>query len=150
MQYSSEKAMLAYAKFLRDIPSLSFDSKNPHFKNEYLSLPGLIEAITPTLLKHNAVLTTGTTVMPELEGVNILEAEFIFVDGTEVHVVKSTMAVPILDNPQHYGSYLTYSRRYLILAALGQAPDKDDDASSVAVTAAPLNKQRKLGGLKRG
>lgn len=148
MQYSSERAQQLYFDFIQDLPNLTFDSKNPHFKNEYLSLPGLLEALTPVLRKHSAILTTGTSVRSETEDFNLLEVEFLFKDQDgSMHTVKSLTLVPALDNPQHMGSYLTYARRYAILAALGVAADKDDDAQTIATTATSL--KRTGGGLKR-
>lgn len=147
MQYSSAKAALRYAAFLKDVPALNFDSKNPHFKNEYLSLPGLLDAIKPALEKHNAVLTTGTTIWSEVEGFNVLDVEFLFVDGDEAHTARSLTLVPSLDNPQHFGSYLTYARRYAILSALGAAADKDDDAQATATVSTSFQPSRR--GLQR-
>lgn len=146
MHYSSSTAAARYAAFLQDLPSLTFDAKNPHFKNQYLSLNGLLDAITPVLKKHNAYLTTGLNAAHSSE-FNTLEVEFVFLSEDGADTVRSTMYIPVLDNPQHFGSYLTYSRRYAILSALGVAPDEDDDAES-SVTAKSITTRQ--GGLPRG
>ncbi|QKE60838.1 DNA repair protein RAD52-like protein [Arthronema virus TR020] len=152
MYYSSPTAVVRYAAFLSDLPSLTFDAKNPHFKNSYLSLNGLLDAITPVLKEHNGYLTTGLSAAHSGE-FNTIEVEFVFLTEDKSDVagqVRSTMYVPVLDNPQHFGSYLTYARRYAILTALGVAPDADDDAESSVTATSFTNKTTRQGGLPRG
>lgn len=133
MQYSSHLAAIKFAKLINDLPDLSFDSKNSHFKNEYLSLNGLLDAIKPVLKAHNAVLTTGLYVREtEAELFNVMRIVFTFIEGEEVHTAESHVIIPNLENPQQFGSYVTYVKRYAILSSLGVAADKDDDANESA------------------
>lgn len=151
MNFSNDTAVIKFAAFLQDLPSLTFDAKNTHFKNRYLTLNGLLDTITPVLRKHNGFLTTGLSVSHSNE-FNTIEVEFVFLNDENTDVVglvRSTMYVPVLDNPQHFGSYLTYAKRYAILSALGVAPDEDDDAES-AVTATSITTKSRQGGLPRG
>lgn len=47
--------------------------------------------------------------------------------------IETSQPVPAITNPQDYGSWLTYMRRYQLSSLLGLATDEDVDASGVEV-----------------
>jgi hypothetical protein len=119
---------------LAAIPTLKKDASNPHFKNHYLTIEGLIEGVKPILLAHNFVLlqpvtsegpaVTVTTILRHISGEQLASALTLTVRGEATS--------------QALGSAITYARRYgagglLGLAtSLDSASDDDGNAASAA------------------
>jgi len=119
--------------------SLKFDSKNPHFKNKYLSLSGTIAAVTPELHKRGLVMTQEPTVVGGQFGIQTTIREQVLPrdeDGGfdidprfEPFFTQGFWPVNIGNDPQKTAGATTYARRYSILACLGLCAE-DDDAES--------------------
>ena len=97
-------------------------STNPHFKSRYADLSACVEAVIEglngagiALVQRTSEDTTGVTV----ETVFIHESGELLECG-KLHVPASKQ------DPQGYGSALTYARRYSLMAACGIAPEDDD------------------------
>lgn len=109
------KAQKAFAPALKT-------NTNPHFKSRYVGLDGCIEAVIDALNNNGIALlqpthedSTGVTV----ETLFLHESGEIL-SGGKLHVPASKQ------DPQGYGSALTYARRYSLMAACGIAPEDDD------------------------
>lgn len=102
------------------------DSKNPHFKNTYVDINGVLEAILPRLNESKVLLLQPTFTT---NGVNYLQTKLVdYEDGSEI--VSDMILPPNLD-AQKTGSALTYYRRYMLVSMLGlQAVDDDGKAGS--------------------
>jgi hypothetical protein len=97
-------------------------SSNPHFKSKYADLAACIEAVVDALNNNNIMMTQRTH---EVESGVMVETVFIHSSGEELSSGK--LHVPAAKNdPQGYGSALTYARRYSLMAACGIAPEDDD------------------------
>ena len=97
-------------------------STNPHFRNKYAALDACVEAVLDAL-NDNGIMLMQQTHMCE-DGV-IVETTFIHESG-EIYS-GGRLHVPAAKNdPQGYGSALTYARRYSLQAACGIAPEDDD------------------------
>lgn len=118
------KKLLEVQQELAD--KVHFDATNPHFKNEYVSLPGLLKLIRPLLWERNILL------MQPLEH-NTVVTTFIDVEDQERIEYCATLVME-KDSPQAAGSAITYFRRYSLLSALGLVGDADDDAESATTT----------------
>lgn len=109
-------------------------SSNPHFKSKYADLAGCLEAV------NDALLEAGIAVYQETfecsDGV-IVETVFMHESGETLRGGK--LHVPAAkQDPQGYGSALTYARRYSLMAACGIAAEDDDgNAASKPRTAKP-------------
>jgi len=97
-------------------------STNPHFKSRYADLAACVEAVIDALNNNGIALiqrnyedTTGVTV----------ETLFIHESGETLECGKLHVPASKQD-PQGYGSALTYARRYSLMAACGIAPEDDD------------------------
>jgi hypothetical protein len=95
---------------------------NPHFRTKYADLSACVEAVIDALNDNGIALIqrqheseTGVTV----ETVFLHESGEIFECG-RLHVPAAKQ------DPQGYGSALTYARRYALMAACGIAPEDDD------------------------
>jgi hypothetical protein len=105
---------------------------NPHFKSRYADLAGCMEAVNDALLDQGIALyqetsedSTGVTV----ETVFLHESGETF-RGGKLHVPASKQ------DPQGYGSALTYARRYSVMAACGIAAEDDDGNAAAKAKAA--------------
>ena len=109
------KAQKAFAPALKT-------ATNPHFRSKYVDLAGCIEAVIDALNANGIALVqrthqddTGVTVETLL-----IHESGETISGGMLHVPASKQ------DPQGYGSALTYARRYSIMAATGIAPEDDD------------------------
>lgn len=95
---------------------------NPHFRSKYAALDACVEAVIDALNNNGIFLMQYTH--PCEDGV-IVETMFIHESGE--HMSGGRLHVPASkQDPQGYGSALTYARRYSLQAACGIAPEDDD------------------------
>jgi|HubBroStandDraft_6_1064221.scaffolds.fasta_scaffold01839_24 hypothetical protein len=124
-----EEALLAVQA---EAPTLQKDAINPHFKNKYVSLDTLMDAVLPILNKHGLVWVT----MPsqDAEGRPVLRYRLIHAAGksqAERNSIEGSMALMLTkQDPQGQGSAITYARRYSLMAVLGLVANEDDDAKA--------------------
>jgi hypothetical protein len=111
------------------------DKSNPHFKSRYADLATCIEAVDDALLEAGIVFYQETS--EDSAGVTV-ETVFLHQSGESLRCGK--LHVPAAkQDPQGYGSALTYARRYSLMAACGIAAE-DDDGNAASKPAPP--KQR--------
>ena len=108
-------------------------STNPHFRSKYVDLAGCIEAVVDALNSAGIALIQRTS--EDNIGVTV-ETVFVHESGEMLECGKLHVPASKQD-PQGYGSALTYARRYSLMAACGIAPEDDDGnaASKVKVSA---------------
>lgn len=108
-------------------------SSNPHFRSRYADLSACVEAVIDALNNNGIALTQ--RVSPCDDGV-IVETVFIHESGELINCGQ--LHVPAAkQDPQGYGSALTYARRYSLMAACGIAPEDDDGNAASKRPAAP-------------
>ena len=100
------------------------NSTNPHFKNKYADINGLIETVEPILLEQGLLL-----LQPIAEG--IISTSIIDIESGQS--VVSSMRLPEIQDPQKVGSAVTYYRRYTLQSLLSLQAE-DDDANSASAT----------------
>ena len=97
-------------------------STNPHFRSQYADLSACVEAVIDGLNSAGIALMQRTS--EDATGVTV-ETVFIHESGEMLECGK--LHVPAAkQDPQGYGSALTYARRYSLMAACGIAPEDDD------------------------
>lgn len=97
-------------------------STNPHFRSKYVDLAGCIEAVVDALNAAGIALIQRTS--EDNTGVTV-ETVFLHESGEMLECGKLHVPASKQD-PQGYGSALTYARRYSLMAACGIAPEDDD------------------------
>jgi hypothetical protein len=97
-------------------------STNPHFRSKYVDLAGCVEAVIDAL-NENGIFLMQTS--HECSDGVIIETIFIHESGEQISAGKLHVPASKQD-AQGYGSALTYSRRYSLMAACGIAPEDDD------------------------
>jgi hypothetical protein len=112
----------AFVKAKRSFGPALKDKTNPAFRSKYADLGACLEAVEDALLENGIALLQETFEDPS--GVTV-ETVFLHESGEERRCGKLHVPASKQD-PQGYGSALTYARRYSLMAACGIAPEDDD------------------------
>lgn len=97
-------------------------SSNPHFKSKYADLSNVVEAVIDALNINGIAMIQQTH--EDATGVTV---ETMFLHESGESLTSGKLHVPAAkQDPQGYGSALTYARRYSLMAACGIAPEDDD------------------------
>jgi hypothetical protein len=114
------------------------DKNNPAFKgSKYADLAACLEAVDDACLANGIALYQET--FEDATGVTV-ETVFLHESGESLRCGKLHVPASKQD-PQGYGSALTYARRYSILTACGIAAE-DDDGNAASQTASKPAAQR--------
>lgn len=97
-------------------------STNPHFKSKYADLAACVEAVDDSFLDNGIVMYQET--FEDDSGVTV-ETVLLHESGESIRCGKLHVPASKQD-PQGYGSALSYARRYSLMAACGIAPEDDD------------------------
>jgi hypothetical protein len=97
-------------------------STNPAFRSKYAKLENCIDAVIDALNDNGIMLMQNTH-----EHLNGIVVETLFLHESGEVVSNGKLYVPAAKNdPQGFGSALTYARRYSLMSACGIAPEDDD------------------------
>lgn len=107
-------------------------SKNDHFKNKYADLAACVDAVIDALNENGLALIQTTH---ECDSGVCVETILVHESGGAMSGGKLRVPAPKQD-PQGYGSALTYARRYSLMATCGIAPE-DDDGNAASRPGAP-------------
>jgi hypothetical protein len=104
-------------------------SSNPHFRSKYASLDAVIDAVIDGLHDEGFALTQYTE--DNKEGAFV---RTVLLHESGGLLTLGELFMPAVKNdPQGFGSALTYCRRYSLLSAMGIAPE-DDDGNAASKT----------------
>lgn len=106
------------------------DATNPAFRSKYADLGAVWEAVKPALQANGFVVVQS----PNFEG------DIMWLETTLLHVSGERMTGryplrPSKQDPQGFGSALTYARRYSLSSMLGVVADEDDDGNAASAPA---------------
>ena len=112
----------ALLKAQKNITFALMDKVNPHLKSKYADLPSVIDSIK-TALNDAEIMFMQT---PEsMQDMHLQMTTRLIHNSGEW--IESTMMMPLVkQDPQGYGSALTYARRYSLAAITGLYQDDDD------------------------
>jgi len=125
----------ALAKCQGEIIPASKDSDNPFFKSKYADLSAILEAVRKPL-QNNGLSITQTTKYENQ--IIILITTLRHESGEEVS--GEYPVIPLKQDPQGFGSALTYARRYALQSILMVAAEDDDDGNAASQTKPPVKK----------
>jgi len=116
----------ALVKFQSQLKPVNKDSENPFFKSSYADLSSILQSVMPLLSANGLALIQPMKVQ---DNATVLITSLIHESG---EVLSSEMILPNHQDPQKYGSLITYYKRYQLQAMLGiSTKDEDDDANSL-------------------
>lgn len=110
-----------------DIGAAVKGSQNPYFKSKYADLQAVIEAVKEPLNKHGISflqLVNSNGDGDKLETILLHESGQFISAESKVYCNKP-------NDPQAFGSGITYAKRYALQAALG-LPTEDDDGNAAS------------------
>lgn len=122
-------------KAQREIEGAAKDKTNPHYRSKYADLASVADACKPALNRHGIAYVQAPE--PSESGTLALTTMLVHESG---EWISGTCTMPLPKNdPQGYGSAMTYARRYALAAMVGVCPE-DDDAEAATPKTAPSNK----------
>lgn len=128
----------ALIKFQSEMKPVTKDAFNPHYKKPYADLSSVLVDALPILTKNGLGITQTLQQNGELL---FLKTSLIHTSG---EFIDSTVGVPQMQDPQKLGIWITYLKRYSLMAMLGVATE-DDDANGVSIDMVPGNQNAVAG-----
>ena len=129
MERNSSESTKALAKALiqvqRQLQPAAKDARNPFCGNNYASLNSVMDTCRAALLTNGILLTQ----IPVPSDGSHMSLETRLTHAESGEWISGTMVMPLAKNdPQTFGSAITYARRYSLSAMLGIVTEDDDDA----------------------
>ena len=120
-----------------EMDNASKNATNPAFRSKYANLEGVIDAVKPALNSHGiAFLQTGS---PSTPGMLTLTTRLIHSSG---EWMEDTAECSLSKNdPQGFGSAMTYLRRYNIASICG-ITQEDDDGNAASQPSTSFSQSR--------
>ena len=106
---------------------LSKDKNNPFYNHKYTDINSIIEMLKPIMRDEGLLLLQPLT---NVDGRPAITTRIQYKD----EVFETTITLPDLDNPQKFGSAVTYYRRYMIQSLLFIQAEDDDGNSAIPAT----------------
>jgi len=134
MEAGQKTGLLAAAlmKVQATLKHAAKDSVNPHFKTKYADLGSVWDACREALQANG--FAVAQTMAPAAAGWVCVETRLLHVSGEQL---VSSCVLPVVKNdPQAYGSAITYGRRYGLGAMVGVIGEDDDDANAASARSA--------------
>jgi len=113
------------------------DSKNPFFKSSYADLTSIVEAIKKPLSENGLAYSQ---LAESSEG--LVKITTILMHSSGQWIRGTLHLAPVKNDPQSYGSAVTYGRRYGLQAIVGLSADEDDDGNAATGNAPPKQPQK--------
>lgn len=141
---STKNINTALAKAQATIGFAIKDTMNPYFKAKYADLASVWRAIHESLSANELCVV-------QSPGINIPVGTTVFVSvdtrighSSGEWMMGTCMVPPVKQDPQAYGSSITYARRYALSAFMGVIQDDDDgEAAMNRGAAAPAKQETK-------
>lgn len=115
-------------------------SKNPYFKSNYADLTAVIDSVKEPLNSHGISflqLVNSSENGDTVETILLHESGQYISTETKVYCAKP-------NDPQAFGSGITYSKRYALQAALGLPTEDDDGNAASGKTTTPAKPDAEL------
>lgn len=130
VQYS--KLATALAKAQSVMGGAKKDKKNPFFKSSYADLSSVFDVLREPFAANGLSVTQLMDVLES--GRSVMITRLMHLSG---EFLESKVMLTDIPDPQKLGAYMTYMRRYCLMAIAGiPAEDDDGNIASAAVKAA--------------
>ena len=128
MNHQINELAAALARAQSEMRNPTTNATNPFFKSKYAPLNEVINVTKPILSKYGLSFIQMATTKEMAVGV----ATMLLHESGQYILSEYLWLTPVKDDPQAYGSALTYARRYSLCAVLGVVGDKDDDGNAAS------------------
>lgn len=113
-----------------EIKPIEKDSQNPHFKNYYFDISGLLAAVKPILTKYGVILMQPLVMAGERAAI-----QTVLIDADSGEAMESMTFLPEVTDPQKFGAAVSYYRRYALTSLLAlEGEDTDAEGVNTAKT----------------
>jgi len=130
------KIAAAFVKAQKEFGPALKNKSNSHLKSRYADLESCIDAVLGALNNNGIALMQHTH---DCDNGVVVETVFLHESGEMLSTGRLHVPAPKQD-PQGYGSALSYARRYALMTACGIAPEDDDgQAASKQTKATPFD-----------
>ena len=119
----------AMSKFRKQLKQPKLDGGNPFFKSGYVTLEGVQKAVDEAL-KDTGLSYVQKVYNDDNGGVGV-ETIIMHEEGESLSSGPLSLR-PTKNDPQGYGSAITYAKRYQLAAMFGISSDKDDDGNAAS------------------
>lgn len=129
MKHSDKLDLLfkALTTFRKQVKQPVKSADNPFFKSKYVDIDGVVKAIDDGCKETGLSFVQETVSEPGDKGVSVTT---IITHESGQFIELGSLSLPAdKQNPQGFGSALTYAKRYSLSAAFGITSDIDDDAN---------------------
>jgi hypothetical protein len=117
----------ALSKAQSEYPVIGHNKDNPYFKSRYTDLDTILRAVRPPLTKYGLSVTQQIRINDE--GATVLHTRLRHSTGQWIEC--QSRIIPLKNDPQAFGSMLTYYKRYSLMSLLAitvSNDESDDDA----------------------
>jgi ribosomal protein L40E len=115
----------AFLKAQESIEAVKKGAENPFFKSKYADLPSVIDACKGILNKQ------GIAILQPIIG-DFVETRLIHVESGEWLASKTKIVCKVDNDPQAYGSAITYARRYGLQSMVFMSAEDDDGEGAMS------------------
>lgn len=117
----------AFIKLQAAIKPAIKDASNPAFKSKYADLGAVWDAVREPLTQHGFAI-----IQPTNFDERDMWLETIILHESGEKITGRYPLRPVKQDPQGYGSAITYAKRYALCAMLGVVADIDDDGNAAS------------------
>lgn len=118
------------------------DSVNPHFNNRYASLKATLKSVRDACKTQGIAYMQKLTYAATSEEIDVSRRELVsYVTDGQEKLELSRFPVECPQNPQSFGSNLTYAKRQQAQADWGITGEPDDDGEAAAANVGQVPRQ---------
>ncbi|KXT67654.1 Phage-associated recombinase [Streptococcus gallolyticus] len=128
----------AFSKTQQELKQPLKDAANPFFKSTYVPLENVAESITETATKNGLAFSQE----PSFDDGMVTVTTLVMHSSGEWIEYAPLKMKPVKNDPQAFGSAITYAKRYALSAIFGITSDKDDDGNEATQPQKPQRQQK--------
>lgn len=128
----------AFAKTQQELKQPLKDAENPFFKSTYVPLENVAESITEAATKNGLSFSQE----PSFDDNMVIVTTLVMHSSGEWIEYAPLKMKPVKNDPQAFGSAITYAKRYALSAIFGVTSDKDDDGNEATRPQEPQRQQK--------
>lgn len=123
---STKEINTALAKAQKTIGFAIKDTNNPFYKSKYADLASVWRAVHESISENELCVVQSPGIEVAVNGAVFVSVTTRIGHSSGEWIMGTCMVPPMKQDPQAYGSAITYSRRYALAAFLGVIQEDDD------------------------